>query len=1171
MKKNFIKPKFPQREVCEIKNDFSNLLELKHGSGEGAKLDDVLIETLDNEKLNQDIKTTITFILSNKMDCASASYRSQETITYNKYKVNSFSVNSNLFNIIKKKSIIRSAKQAGIWKSSPFLKNMTIGNTIPLVIGIAGIILDFAVAISSNIENGKFLVIICSIIGTLSLSLFLFFFFKYFVDKRNDDYDKFIGSLENDSMFSFIEKMSIDDYSIAKTSLYNNEVFMVENFERLSKMQQKILVDYLAKIPKNSQKQNWFIFLEDEEILKNLYSSIKLCKKNMYYIKPFTMAEKKVLIIQNNLNEKMLSAKAMKIYGIDFLLNDSIYRNNYSNEEILTEVNIFINGLDESYNYNMFTLIYFISDLLCSWEIDSKETTWKTIFSNHNQNIQKNVTSDEKRLDKLLFIKPNCNIDWKHLQLMVLKIVKKFNNSFVNIYSNSEIKSKATTSSSEYYQLLIIKALKHAESIDTRYLIITNQKIYDLLEIDYINDKEVFSRDDQCWFNIFNTLIKIDLDNNFYYYLPFLIHSMIDIFGEIDNYKKLLNNYYLLNAARINIVIDPDDEYDVIYDHYRLLKIFSKCSIKNENNHYPASFGLLYMNNVERYNYYICLLENKENLIISYYDLIFNFFCSSFNNTTRNYINMLCSEAYDNNLEKKYEYYHGNDSIVTYDYYKYITYAIKELVEVINKAIANDMNIQLLIGNINRILNLNNTCDHNQEIMLNQIECELYGSGTLIIISKIIAILVTESQCDTNLTLEIGNDILKIIYYNIYFKNNFMKYGYMQMVDLLIKYENPSNIIKATMAQTLKYTSLKCISIKIKIKLLNDTQSIYNNLLEMISLLKKEEIEDYILNVRTSSFLSEDEKTMILKKLRERVARDFNQSTQYNIIEQLTSIILDKKISSMFDKNCEEHIIDTINKYNPNMVYFLYEEYIKIDEDNFLKYCPKVTKKILKSSILQNTLVVYKYLNKYKECKSTNEYIATYMQFFERIENDPPVNSYLIITYLNFFDENIQIDQIDSQKIVELKEHLRRINSQIMKEEAKDFINIEYGIISYLKALINKISTMENITISSSSNNYLKLSNREIISNVLQKILYINLFVEEKPYKIINYEYICILDLISKDENLKEKLKPIKKDIIAKLAKDSIYIIENILAYSIDENSKRQIIGLINNYVDIEK
>lgn len=1106
------------------------------------------------------------------------------------------------FPYIKKKSIIRVAKETDKWERKPLFKDSITESVIEflnLVVAIISLVVSLVLSLWQG-DQDRMIMNIFAGIFIASVTLFIVLLCILIKKAKEKSFNALLEKLcelrDDEKTYkefiSFVDNFSANDYEFSQDyfASYNKHVCLLKNLSSLSNSQKDLFLNYLLNI---EQKQYWIIFSEydNPNINNNIDSIRKKCSIRMIFLKRFLIDEKISLINQlieadpSKTIDDIGRRSVIKNFGIDYIIN----RCNKNLKGIKKETDIFdkvkrsiesVKEKSSEYTADCYPLLLLMADLYCNGFEKYDENGWNWLFT-YNSSGDSDIACLDKNVSTKLFFKTNEQRDLTQLRSLTNEFFDEFQENFQEISICEKLERYRALP--EYKQLLIIKILRSKwKNAEEKCLLICEQ-LYDIITEYKKRNKETwcenFLEEDvgKIWTQIFINALSACQSSGFLMFIPYLLECIIKIYGD-DKNSKIFSSEVILNLGKLMVLFninDEQNELDVFEIHYEIIR--KACLQKSERKsqkealEYPKSFGLLRFNKQKRLVYYNNLITKKENEIIEYFNYLFDFHCATIvSSNCGKLAKMFSSEIRDNDLNKYYRLKPICE--ITNKNQKIIMNVLQKLSEFLKNSGKGFGSIVSIIERIEYSAKLEDEAKKEQKLSMLGIECDATESATLIFILTVYKNILIKNPVGQEIFLGIGNYVLRMLFLLFYeAEKDFFNDDFKYLVDELITYdEDPPNTILSYLVALSGFLMPNILKKNI-IEYLNHFQSgIVKSLYDIINYIKTEDIESFIVSlyVIRGSLIEKEECNKILTSLKKRLEDpSWAMSQNAKIGNQLITLIVNNKVdSSIVALSPQKFFEEAMNNkyYSPNSISILFHEYYRIDE-NVIVCLPIIAAAVVKSELAMRIQWFIDYLQSTRVDESDENYSNVLTIFLNSINGLCPNNLELInrtrALLLKINDAvSKETQSILNTRIIELNQrydHVQLINAKAFFRQR---VWGHYGILYYLRFLISNKNYQ-------SEEEYENLSSQDKINYLCENAKMIFPILRIDNSRFINKIYFdLLLAWISNDGDIQQKYRSNEKEMLIKFANDAKEVIDFLPIN--DDQIKKEINKMLDDYIE---
>lgn len=854
-----------------------------------------------------------------------------------------------LEHFIKKKSLIKAAKANGIWKRPPILTEVLLGV-------VTGII----VPLLSYVLNNSFLP--TALAGVILLILTGHYIHKYRVCQEEGFHNlkTAVKKFPFNEYHEFIKSFNSRDFLCEKCQVAKGDVVIVRDIHTPQHF--LLLRQYLSNI---DEGQFWVVFLERKNSYNDFVQENRdYAERRVYYLNPLTKAEKRELAKTVGIS---IDNPVISRWGVDYILRNSLRLSETISptdiQNLTNRIQEFVHEKErEGIRLNLVTLIRFVAQLRIEFFPGPlKKRLWELLFDYQSETPRLNEIDRELSLAVFFMVDNQGNGNQvRGLKGIVLQILSSFEDDFEDIMDNPFVLSNSNVSD-EYEKLMIVKALRHWGKATPEWCV----ALGDALQRSLSETKEGLAGnwrkfyDSTDWKDIFIFSFEFLESSEVRWFSPWLVHNCLDIYGkEAREGTRFFSKAPLLTAARSNVLLDLDNSelgQSVVRDHlqvvhYAVIEIGENHASRS-NSKYPDSFSLLNLKNNERKEYYNALKTLNEVAVLQFYEYLFDVFCGIWRYA---YINsnakLWCCEVAHNDLFEKY-YDHRSILIHRLHYlHYYLKTIISKLLKMVGTLYGEEENVRTIISEATDS-NLNQLSRKDREETLLRLipQAEMSSYATLVFAVCILCRLETD-EVSRETFMGIGNDLIRMVFLLLHESSGFVNDDFKYLIDIMTRYEEPNNTILGFLGQNISHTMPKSVRNQIKDYLNIHRETYVKNLQDMTGQFAVNDGETMIHIILTANSLTEEEQMDMYAGVRRRLEHEFADTSYKPVCDELLSVLMDKRLHSSLNGLSTMEIVQKLNKqYTSNTAYILYTQYIDIDQERFLPYCPLIAEHLLNS------------------------------------------------------------------------------------------------------------------------------------------------------------------------------------------------------------------------------
>ncbi len=818
--------------------------------------------------------------------------------------------------------------------------------------------------------------------------------------------------------------------------------------------------------------------------------------------------------------------------------------------------------------------IELIAQLYSKYEIDfSNVRNWEHLFNNKHTLSE----LDDKLTERLLGNNKLTTPD-------ISKIIEWFSEDFDEIatlhFENNQV--------TEQTQWCLIKALGCRGGVnETRCFAIADTLLDEFVKCsDYPEDLRTHE-----WLEIFEASIKYLYKSKIYWFLPTLIRNIITLYEDCGESVSVFSRPAILEVSKANLILNfhaeeniksdlvlPDEVRDNFQVVTKAVKELYPDFDLNEDNSYPASFGMLRLTNQERLQYYNALVKLGEKDILEYFDFLFDVFVCSVKYTSY-YVPMFFSEEFKNiNIYEKYiKSDYPEEQYGTLNTDKYVIAVIRQYIEKLNSIYGKN---EILLGDIiNKLLTVIKISDGeiNQQLLWVQLaRSEVLGVSTIPFVCCLFAkhhsLAANSKHHLDQVYLNFDSYLLELVY-SVYHNCNSRILTDNQiparMIYQLTQYLNPCDYILGILFEFDAYSMFENAK-----RLLVDYISVYQNVYlshwdtVIQNTTDMAAIEVIINKISSSSALSWEMKKVIYEKMRRNLISNFSESDRRAVCIEYLTLKIDGVSTKEFEEDTAENNIEKAKNSGKDIFYLLYYYgWIECYREKYLEHCPKVANRIMSSNFTNRYWCIIDYIlesnNKYGE-----GYLDTVKALCEETKSLGALRPNMLKLFVDFAEflkkekdaRPEHYEWISKEEIETLHIQFESDLSLQVIRQAKEFMPksaySQFGLAVCLKYLINTVGSK------SSPEGYYDLSQEEKLDYIVSN------FDTMQPLngRYINTAYLDMLDaFIGNKRELQKKWN--KREFYIKLSQDAPLIIEKLK--SISEDTKTELKKLFESYTKI--
>ncbi len=1185
---------FPKREIAKLKNDYSIISAIKRGDAKAVKLLDLICESkhqLDNAYSLSNEDSVIFYVLHESYDGKYAAQQLVEDMSVGQYQVDEIEVHSNNpFDWIKKESLINAAKTYGNWDSTLKIQESSMQFCITIFVGLLTLITSiFGLTPLKQYLSDMFntIMIPLFVLTAIVFIVLVIYLIKHHYKQREMRYRELVdmvASFNDEEFEKFADFFGPADFEFSYASFnYRKECFLLRGFNKLSPPHQYLIGKYLDSIPK---KQFWFIFSEyDETYEKFANQRRKDAERREYYLKPLTYNQKTEFAKELRYSANMLKNPGLKMLGLDYVVDYQMGKASADLIPMYKRVTDFSEQWrKENFQVNIITLIFFVADLYCTYLGDIPTKAWENLFR-----INRNQPTELDRIDNALSLKLFFQIEdesiFGQLPKLIVLILNNFAGYFEDILACSSLRREVIIDE-RYQQLILSKVVKcEAAMIEHRSISVSRQ-LYDIIST-AISSNDPSWRDSfhsRDWVCIICSILDLCDRCEIYWHMPFIINSFIDIYyvslPSLLADANIFSESSILKAATSCVLLNPDESYDSIIDHSIILSkaVQERKTISTslQVSRTPNSFGLLGMTNSQRDEYYRNLVILNEQIVINYFNSMFDLFCiSATNGNDSKKIQFLSADVANNDIFDKYIKKAQKLPLDISLFKKFTIIVIRELIQSINDCYPSNKSMQSICSSLIQCITNPETVQRTHHLLMITTRCDAYGSATLIFAAAILTLRLSSEGVVQSTYLGIGSSLLRMIFlmnFQVGLTNYFnddVKY----LVDILTSYKEPSSGIFGYLLSIQNVLKPKVINEQIKAFMEIYKINIINNLVQMSSCIKYRNIESFILEMFTlrNNIIDEIDFRKILSSIQQLINEQFIGTAISRIVRELISVFVDGVIlEEVLNQGADITIDNWLASYSKDTVFLLYYKYIQLNAAQYLEKCPKVAQTLLNSCYVFKGLPILYYLTSSTISRCTEEYNSTKKLFCAHISNGDFQDIEVLNKYIKFVcqecsgsDNQVWVQDPEAivEKLCSQKDSVLYIESQAYFRKR---VLGHYGILMYLQFLIR--SDLKPIYI---AKEYQVMNDDEKTDYIITNFSLLKPTIEISP-NCCHYDkvYIDALDaIINNTSEIQKRICVSEKQLLLRFANDTLYVLN--LVFASESQISLQIREMLQSYIRI--
>ncbi|MBQ7040078.1 MAG: hypothetical protein IJN39_05875, partial [Clostridia bacterium] len=984
-----------------------------------------------------------------------------------------------------------------------------------------------------------------------------------------------LNEMQETDVVDFLKNFEAEDFYIPDCN--SGSKIFVCSLDSYNAVQKHILFGYQTAV---SERQIWWIFAKrvksDTEEDFILPESSNFCRRISYFdLIPLASKVKKKLATDAYKGQTKFSPESdagLKTLGVDYIFRHSL--NNRSTIDAQQEIRDKIKAFSTEHQSGGYTtdisiMIRLVAELSCNYKIDFYDKRkWQNLFDNTKGN------ADLNKLDEM--VSYELKTDNRDFKILIPEILMSFGDCFEEVLASCT----ANTSMDLYEQWCIIKALKSCARCDDEKFVAINDALMNEFESAPEGCEDLKT---SVWAGIIIQTADIFYKNQQFCFLPYLMHKLICIFKSGHSLTdKIFSESKVLDIARANLILNfntaSDTEAfadtDLIKDHYEIacLAVLEKNKDFNLDKSVavPPFFDLLRLSNAERLRYYNALSCLGETAVLMYYEYLFDIYCAELNIRNEN-IRFCVKDVYLNSLYEKY----GKNIDYKLTPSLYIILILYKLLELIESLYSDTDEINRGVYHLNNLIITPNDELDIQNALFLIARLDIVGADTLSFIACLAVRINSETGLSENIYLKLGNYLISLIFltYHENSLSDFFNNDFMHLVTICTSYEEPSNAILGYLYYCVSISKPEHSANMILAYLKLHKEEYLQNIYDIIKDIPVNDVGAFLTIIYCSArCLTDEEISSVYVKLRDKITRDFSNSPNFTLYNELLTLHIDDHSTDAFENDSPENNTAKLLKAEDNVAYIIFSKYLAVFRNRYLELFPAVSEKILNSHMIGKWNLFIDYI-KFSENTESEDYLNTCKLFYTEFK--PLVDKHNSVKLIGDFKKLLIL-------FTKRKEETPHLYEWLSEEEASGILGIaiariskvliilakeylayrklnNYGILLYTSSLLQDVPFVKNVE------EYDSLSDDEKLDYIIAN------FKNLEPVEVKNYAtstpraYTDMLDAFIKNKNdIQHKLGLSEKECLLKIAKDALLIVSSLL---IEDTARENIVAMINDYI----